>query len=152
MKNNKDRIICVSHAVSGKKQYKSKNKYKGSSYSRMVVRGYHTFYYQPASSTERLYLFSTKRYSPSIASAFAQNGLLVSDGQFAQTHSITMDEFYRLKSHHHNHVLNNVFERIPTWIADVIRHELMVPEVSVAVASNEVRLADTRHHDNERAA
>lgn len=152
MKNNKDRIICVSNAVSSKEQYKGKNKYKDSSYNRTVVRGYHTFYYQPANSTERFYLFSTKRYSLSIAAAFAENGMLVSDGQSAQTHSITLGEFYRLKCRHHNYALNKVFERISIWIDDVIRYELTAPEASVPVRSNEVRFADTRYQDDERAA
>lgn len=151
MKNNKDRIICVSSVYYSKTQVKGKNKYKDSSYSKSVVQGNHTFYYQPVNSAERYYLFSTKRYSPSIAAFFAERGVLMGNGQASQTHSITLGEFYRLKNHH-NFALNKVFERIPVWIDDVIRYELGSSKVCFPDRCNEVRLVDECHHDDERAA
>lgn len=152
MKNNKDRIICVSSVSYGKTQVKSKNKYKGRSYSKSVVQGNHTFYYQPVNSAERYYLFSTKRYSPSIAAVFAERGVLMGSRQASQTHSITLGEFYHLKNHHHNFVLNKVFERIPFWIDDVIRYEMSAVEVSFSDRCKEVRFADECLCDDERAA
>lgn len=152
MKNSKDRIICVSSVSYSKTQVKGKNKYKDSSYSKSVVQGNHTFYYQPVNSAERYYLFSTKRYSPSIAAFFAEKGVLMGNGQASQTHCITLGEFYRLKNHHHNFALNKVFERIPVWIDDVIRYELGSSAVCFSDRCNEVRLTDKCHRDDERAA
>ena len=128
MKNSKDRIICVSSVFYGKTQVKGKNKYKDSSYSKSVVQGNHTFYYQPVNSAERYYLFSTKRYSPSIAAVFAERGVLMGNG------------------------LNKVFERIPVWIDDVIRYEMSDAEVCFSDRCNEVCFADECRRDDERAA
>lgn len=152
MKNCKDRIICVSSVFYGKTQVKGKNKYKDSSYSKSVVQGNHTFYYQPVNSAERYYLFSTKRYSPSIAAVFAERGVLMCNGQASQTHSITLGEFYRVKNHHHNFALNKVFERIPVWIDDVIRYEMSDAEVCFSDRCNKVCFADEYRRDDERAA
>lgn len=152
MKNSKDRIICVSSVSYSKSQFKGKNKYKDNFYSKSVVHGNHTFYYQPVNSAERYYLFSTKRYSPSIAAVFAERGVLMSNGQASQTYSITLGEFYCLKNHHHNFALNKVFERIPVWIDDVIRYEMGDSEACFSDRYNEVRFADGCHRDDERAA
>lgn len=152
MKNSKDRIICVSSVSYSKTQVKSKNKYKDSSYSKSVVKGNHTFYYQPVNSAERYYLFSTKRYSPSIAAAFAERGVLKGNGKASQTHCITLGEFYRLKNHHHNFALNKVFERIPVWIDDVIRNEMGDVEMCISDRCNGARFADECCCDDERVA
>lgn len=103
-------------------------------------------------SAERYYLFSTKRYSPSIAAVFAERGVLMGNGQASQTHSITLGEFYRLKNHHHNFALNKVFQRIPVWIDDVIRYEMSDAEVCFSDRCNEVCFADECRRDDERAA
>ena len=149
MKNNKERIVCVSEAVSVKKYIKCKNKYKDSYFSKTVARGCHTFYYQPANSAKRFYLFSTKHYSPSIAAAFSESGVLVSESEFTQIHSITLNEFYRLKTRRHNYALNKIFERIPVWIDDVIRYEAAVPEIIIPEKCNEGCFTDICYRNKE---
>jgi len=150
VKNNKDRIICVSKVTSSEEQ--QKNKLKDSCYKNISIRGYHTFYYQPVNSTERFYLFSTKRYSRSIAAAFAERGMLVSDRQSIQTHSITLKEFYHLKACHQSYVLNKICDRIPVWINDVIRNELADSEVFIPVRRKEVRLSHIGYKEKKCCA
>lgn len=154
MKNNKDRIICVSEAVPTKMNVQGKNKYKESDYCKTVALGKHTFYYQPANISQRFYLFSTKRYSPTVAAFFSEKGVLVNDDLFVQTHSITLGEFYRQKNCHHNYVLNKVFDRIPVWVNDVIRYELDAATVSPSVSREDAcrSFSDFRYWDDDRVA
>lgn len=146
MKSNKDRIITVSSVSYSKVQIKDKNKYKDSYYSKSVAQGNHIFYYQPANSVKRFFLFATRRYYPSIAEVFVERGVLLNSNQTMRTHSITLDEFYRLKRCHHNYVLNKIYERIPVWIDYIIRYELSPANC------NAVRSTYNRCHDNECVA
>lgn len=152
MKNNKDRIICVSEAVPTKMKVRGKNKYKDASYFRTVVTGKHTFYYQPENTSQRIFLFSTKRYAPSVAAFFAEKGVLVCDDQSVQTHSITLDELYRLKNYQHNYILNKIINRISIWVNDVIRYEVDAPMVNIPEPCEHSFRSESRYWDDDRAA
>lgn len=152
MKNNKDRIICVSEAVPTKMKVRGKNKYKDASYFRTVVTGKHTFYYQPENTSQRIFLFSTKRYAPSVAAFFAEKGVLVFDDQSVQTHSITLDELYRLKNYQHNYILNKIINRISIWVNDVIRYEVDAPMVNIPEPCEHSFRSESRYWDDDRAA
>ena len=152
MKNNKDRIICVSEAVPTKMKVRGKNKYKDASYFRTVVTGKHTFYYQPENTSQRIFLFSTKRYAPAVAAFFAEKGVLVCDDQSVQTHSITLDELYRLKNYQHNYILNKIINRISIWVNDVIRYEVDAPMVNIPEPCEHSFRSESRYWDDDRAA
>jgi len=152
MKNNKDRIICVSEAVPTKMKVRGKNKYKDASYFRTVVTGKHTFYYQPENTSQRIFLFSTKRYAPSVAAFFAEKGVLVCDDRSVQTHSITLDELYRLKNYQHNYILNKIINRISIWVNDVIRYEVDAPMVNIPEPCEHSFRSESRYWDDDRAA
>lgn len=152
MKNNKDRIICVSEAVPTKMKVRGKNKYKDASYFRTVVTGKHTFYYQPENTSQRIFLFSTKRYAPSVAAFFAEKAVLVCDDRSVQTHSITLDELYRLKNYQHNYILNKIINRISIWVNDVIRYEVDAPMVNIPEPCEHSFRSESRYWDDDRAA
>lgn len=150
--SKKDRIVCVSEAITSKVQVKGKNRYKDSSYTKSVALGQHSFYYQPANSNERFYLFSTKRFSPSIAAFFAAKGVLLHDDRTMQTYSITFAEFYRLKGHGNNYILNKVFDRIPVWTNATIRYELDTPRVTMEENHKDICRSNPYRWDDERVA
>lgn len=154
--NNKDRIICVSEATPMKMKVETSNKYKDHSYSKTVLSGRHTFYYQPTSGTGPEYLFSTKQFSPSVKELFAKKGVLISDNDNNQSYSISVGELYKLRHYHHNYILNKIINRIPMMIDNVIRYELKeyvtISSVSCKHSSEHISRPDTRYFDDQRAA
>lgn len=70
-----DRVLCVSESFRTKQEKLTANRYKYEWYTQTVTCGQHSFYYQPSRSAQPIYLFSTKRYSPSIANFFAKKRL-----------------------------------------------------------------------------
>lgn len=119
-----DRVLCVSESFRTKQKKLTANRYKDEWYTKTVTYGQHSFYYQPSRSSQPIYLFSTKRYSPSIANFFAKNGLLVQNDGCMQSRSITLRELYRLRRYQSNYMLDTILNRIPTVINDVNRCEL----------------------------
>lgn len=90
--NDNDRVVCV------------------------TLHGKHQFFYQPARSSERVWLFDTKGYSRAIFTYFRSKGRHLSD----KIYSITINELYKFKKYD-NHDLNMVIRRIPGQIEYVIR-------------------------------
>ena len=118
-----DRIVCIS------------------------VPGKHQFFYQPAGTNERIWLFNTKDYSGSIFNYFRTKGRNMSDMGF----SLTIKELYEFKEYH-THKLVALMERIPSQVEYVIRErsENEINQNKRAVSCNQVyRDLD---HDDERAA
>lgn len=150
--SNKDRLICVTEAVATRMKIAGRNKYKAASYFKTVVTGKHTFYYQPENTSQRVFLFSTKRYAPSVAAFFAEKGVLVCDDRSIQTYSITFGELYRLKNYHHNYILNKILNRIKIWVNDVIRYELDAPAVNISEFRESSLHSQSRCWDDGRAA
>lgn len=90
--DNSDRVVCVS------------------------IPGKHEFYYQPASTRERIWLFDTKDFSGSIFDYFRDKGRNMNDRGF----SLTIKELYEFKKYR-DHKLATVMKRIPGQIEYVIR-------------------------------
>lgn len=90
--NNNDRVVCVS------------------------LPGKHEFYYQPAGTRERVWLFDTKDFSGAIFDYFRDKGRNMNDRGF----SLTIKELYEFKGYH-NHKLATVMKRIPGQVEYVIR-------------------------------
>lgn len=90
--DDKDRIICV------------------------TILGKHQFYYQPAGTKQRLWLFATKKCSNSITTFFDRYGR----NQDGCGRSMTLKEMYD-KGRIHNVKLEKLMERIPGQIEYVIR-------------------------------
>lgn len=114
-----DRVLCVTESFRTKQEKLTANRYKDEWYTKTITHGQHSFYYQPTRSSQPIYLFSTKRYSPSIANFFAKNGLLVQDDNYIQSRSITLRELYRLHRYQSNYILDAILNRIPVAINDV---------------------------------
>lgn len=92
--NQKDRIILVS------------------------VEGGHRFYYQPAGSAERVYLFERSDFSGSLFGYFRERGK--KDRIFG--YSLTIKEIYEFKSYD-NPRLTKIMNRIPIMIDYVINEQ-----------------------------
>ena len=90
--SNSDRVVCVS------------------------IPGKHEFYYQPAGTRERIWLFETKDFSGSIFDYFRDKGRNMNDRGF----SLTIKELYKFKKYH-DHSLATVMKRIPGQVEYVIR-------------------------------
>ena len=118
-----DRIVCIS------------------------VPGKHQFFYQPAGTNERIWLFVTKDYSGSIFNYFRTKGRNMSDMGF----SLTIKELYEFKEYH-NHKLVALMERIPSQVEYVIRErsENEINQNKRAVSC--IQVYRDLDHDDERAA
>lgn len=90
--DNSDRVVCVS------------------------IPGKHEFYYQPAGTRERIWLFDTKDFSGSIFDYFRDKGRNMNDRGF----SLTIKELYEFKKYR-DHKLATVMKRIPSQVEYVIR-------------------------------
>ncbi len=118
-----DRIVCIS------------------------VPGKHQFFYQPAGTNERIWLFDTKDYSGSIFNYFRTKGRNMSERGF----SLTIKEVYDFKAYH-NRKLAALMERIPSQVEYVIR-ERSEDEVSQnKFAVSRIQVYRDLDHDDERAA
>lgn len=90
--DNSDRVVCVS------------------------ILGKHEFYYQPAGTRERIWLFDTKDFSGSIFDYFRDKGRNMNDRGF----SLTIKELYEFKKYH-DYKLATLMKRIPGQVEYVIR-------------------------------
>lgn len=90
--SQKDRVICV------------------------TVQDSHKFYYQPASSKERIFLFATNCFSGSVFAYFRDRGRALRDREF----SLTIKELYEF-NHFHNKKLVKIHDRILLMIDYVVR-------------------------------
>lgn len=84
--NNKDRVVCI------------------------TIPGAHEFYYQPAATGERIWLFETT-FSGSVFAYFRSKGRNLRDRGF----SLTVKELYQFKDYR-NPKLTRIMERIPAMI------------------------------------
>jgi len=122
--NNGDRVVCVS------------------------VPGKHEFYYQPAGTRERIWLFATKDYSGSIFTYFRRKGRNMNDRGF----SLTIKELYEFKEYH-NHDLATVIKRIPGQVEYVIRERSENEHMNINHnAPHLPEFSCFEHDDDERAA
>lgn len=121
--DNRDRVVCVS--VSGK----------------------HEFYYQPAGTNERIWLFDTKGYSGSIFKYFRTKGRNMSDMGF----SLTIKELYEFKEYH-NYKLTALMERIPSQVEYVIRERSGNEINHNKHAVSRIQVYHDFDHGDERAA
>lgn len=94
---DKDRIVCVS------------------------IPGWHQFFYQPAGTKERHWLFD-KSFHGAIFHYFRKYGRNMTERGF----SLTIGELYRFKAHH-NRELSHLMERLITQTDWLIREELFAP-------------------------
>lgn len=147
-----DCVLCVSESFRTKQEKLTANRYKDEWYTQTVTCGQHSFYYQPSRSAQPIYLFSTKRYSPSIANFFAKNGLLVQDDGCTQSRSITLRELYRLHRCQSNYMLDTILNRIPAAINDVNRYGLDDRDLSIGLAAPFFKEAAAGRCDGERVA
>lgn len=158
MCNNNDRIICMSEAVPTKVMVKSKNKYSDAESFKTTLVGRHTFYYQPAGTSQRIYLFTTKKYFQSVADLFSGKGVMVCDRQdvYIRSYSMTLGELHKVKECHQKFILEKVMDRIRMLVEEVIRYELDVPTAGLPVIQKCFRTLDAprecRYPGDERAA
>lgn len=89
--DNKDRIICVSDY------------------------GKHKFYYQPAGTRDRFWLFDTKNFSGSVFSFFRKHGRCLDGIGF----SMTVRELYEI-GNGRNVKINKILYRIPAQVKYVL--------------------------------
>ena len=100
--DNKDRIICISEE-----------------------RKNHTFYYQPAGTSEQIWLFTTKRFSHSVFVFFYKYGRCLDGVGF----SLTLKELYEF-GNNHNPKISKIFERIPMQVEYVLRENAEYDPIS----------------------
>ncbi len=105
--NNKDRIICT------------------------AVDGSNEFYYQPAGTKQRFWLFKTKRFSGSVFSFFRKHGRNLDGLGF----SLTIKEIYEL-GRSRNCKLSKIMELIPIHTEYVIRNICSNEKTNIAVQEN----------------
>lgn len=148
------RVLYVSEKIRTKQEKLTPNRHKDKWYTKTITYGQHSFYYLPSRSSQPIYLFSTKRYSPSIANFFAKNGLLVQDDGCTQSRSITLRELYGLRRYQSNYMLDTILNRIPVVINDVNRHGLDDLELSInrSLSALVSKGGDTDRYDAERVA
>ena len=107
--NNSDRVVCVS------------------------IPGKHKFFYQPAGTRERIWLFDTKDFSGSIFDYFHDKGRNMNDRGF----SLTIRELYEFKKYH-DRSLAAVIKRIPSQVEYVIREN----SIAQTIKANPVHIRD----------
>lgn len=115
---NKDRIICVSET------------------------GKHKFYFQPAGTKERLWLFDTKNFSGSVFAFYRKYGRNLDDIGF----SMTVKELYEI-GNGHNVKINKILDRIPTQVEYVLREREEFVQMPCVTAT-----AHYHNYDFDRAA
>lgn len=93
--NQKDRVVCV------------------------TVPHSHEFYYQPANTKERAFLFATDDFSGAVFRYFQSKGRNIND----RGYSLTIKELYEFKEYH-KPKLSRVINRIPLMIEYVLREQL----------------------------
>lgn len=98
--SQKDRIICL------------------------TVPNAHEFYYVPARSTERHFLFRTDSFSGSVFSFFRDKGRNIHDRGF----SMTVKELYEHKKFYRNPKIAKLLDRIPRQIDAVLRTDAQAPK------------------------
>ena len=153
--NNKDRIICVSEAVSVTKNVSINNKYRSSDYITKVFRGRNTFYYQPVNTRRRTYLFSTKQYNQSVADLFANKGILIFDDDTTQSRSISLGELYKIHDNRHNFIIDKILNRICMMLDNVIRYEMddFIGDTEYHnYSTNRIRSSIEHDYEDERIA
>lgn len=99
------------------------------------IPGGNKFYYQPAGSNERLFLFATNDFSGSVFTYFRDKGREIKGIGY----SLTIKELYNFRSYH-NPKLTRIINRIPTMIDYVISEQL---EEEKNVSSDIVSLRKT---------
>ena len=128
--NPRDKLISVTNAIPVSKNF---------------FQGTHTFYLQPEKSSDQIYLFVIKRYSPSIEQ-YTREGVRLSNGIY----SITLDELYRKKHRcHHNPILDKLHRHIVASLDYVTKHELDTPS-AIHVPKAYKRRKSTRCGDDDR--
>lgn len=104
----------------------------------------HKFYYKPAGSKERIWIFMTNGFSGSVFGYFRDHGRCLADRGF----SLTIKELYEFKSFH-NKRLTKVINRIPIMVEYVLKEYSDLEVVKMKLPVN-------MHHsicsDNEFAA
>ena len=84
-----------------------------------VTSDKHEFYYQPAKTSDRFWLFSIPRFSRSLFAYFRSRGCQIGEREY----SLTIRELYGFRDFH-NVRLAHILERIPCLVDYVIRNEL----------------------------
>lgn len=82
--------------------------------------GKHSFYYRPANTLERIWLFDTKTFSGSIFVFFRKHGRNLGSKSF----SMSLKELYEL-GNTRNCKINKIMDRIPRQIEYVLREDLI---------------------------
>ena len=122
--DNSDRVVCVS------------------------IPGKHEFYYQPADTRERIWLFDTKDFSGSIFDYFRDKGRNMNDRGF----SLTIKELYEFKKYY-DHKLATVMKRIPGQVEYAIRERSENERNrNLLVADHLLEKRRFSRYDDERAA
>lgn len=121
--DNKDRVICV------------------------TVTGKHRFYYQPAGTRERIWLFDTKAFYGSVFGFFRKNGRNLEGTGF----SMTIKELYE-KGRKYEGKIGKQMERIPVQIDYVLRENALDEKVYERVVHPEKELDYDYAAGEERVA
>ena len=121
--DNKDRVICV------------------------TVTGKHRFYYQPAGTRERIWLFDTKAFYGSVFGFFRKNGRNLEETGFSMTIK-ELDE----KGRKYEGKIGKQMERIPVQIDYVLRENTLDEKVYERVVHPEKELDYDYAAGEERVA
>jgi len=124
MFNPKDKLIVINDAIPcGVTR-------KGEDY----CKGHIHFYLKTENSSKPIYLFSTKRYYPSVDRFIRKEGVKVA----TQTYSITLGQFYGHRHRYdHNPVLSKLFNyHVPKGLKYVSKYVLEKPVLEIPVKTS----------------
>ena len=121
MFNHKDRLIVINDAIPCGVTRRGDD----------FCKGHFHFYLEPQNSSKSIYLFSTRRYYPSVDRFIQREGVKVAK----QTYSITLGQFYgRRHCYNHNPVLSKLLNyHIPKWLKYVAEFELDKAVVEIPI-------------------